>query len=523
MSEITFLFFGVLILAFSVSYSQDGVLDTTFDEDGKLYLHFNGYSESKMGTVLVQPDDKIVAAGVLHNHGIDQQIFIVRYKGDGTPDGSFGANGKVETNFTGTPFLRTMILQPDNKIIVAGYISFNTPNYDTQSFLARYNADGTPDADFGEDGLVLNDDFRTSTACLQADGKIVVARYQLTNAFNNSGLIRYKTDGKVDTGFGSNGVVSTEPVVSGLLVTGVKSDSNGRLTIIGQFGTDDAKDVAIARFGSNGVLDTSFGNYGFRLFDEDITDDCSLLKILSNGRILFYVTSYHYENSLPIVHRKLIMLLSNGEYDADFGVNGRLDQEETIDALELQSDGKILAGVQYDSGISHNPVYVGITRYYTDGSLDTAFGVNGTAATSAGDGTVAYTNSIALQSDGKIIAGATFTSAGGASYPATLLLRYNSRLLGQSEFGLAKKEFVVYPNPVKEKVNIDFELGQSEVLSIDLYSNDGRKVANIMKDKDFQAGFNSQQLDFPETVAAGIYFLKVSGENETKNFRIVKK
>ena len=60
MSKITFHFFWILILAFSVSYSRDGVLHVSFDEEGKLYLHFIGHSESKFGGLLVQTDDKII-------------------------------------------------------------------------------------------------------------------------------------------------------------------------------------------------------------------------------------------------------------------------------------------------------------------------------------------------------------------------------------------------------------------------------------------------------------------------------
>ncbi|WP_414655580.1 T9SS type A sorting domain-containing protein [Flavobacterium sp.] len=48
-------------------------------------------------------------------------------------------------------------------------------------------------------------------------------------------------------------------------------------------------------------------------------------------------------------------------------------------------------------------------------------------------------------------------------------------------------------------------------------------MTTLLKGQNFQSGFNSQQLNFPGTLAAGIYFLTVSGENETKNFRMVKK
>ena len=107
-------------------------------------------------------------------------------------------------------------------------------------------------------------------------------------------------------------------------------------------------------------------------------------------------------------------------------------------------------------------------------------------------------------------------------HPHTVVFRYNpGGRLSASEFD-ENNAFLVYPNPFRENVTIDFKLDEPKILSMDLYSNDGRKVANLMKDKDFQAGFNSQQLDFPEALSDGVYFLKVFNGNDAVTIKIVK-
>lgn len=521
MNKITFLFVTALIFVFQVSYSQDGVLDATFGENGKLYLDFGTY-ESEMAVVLVQPDDMILAAGVRHNHGVNQQFFIIRYKGSGLLDENFGIGGKIESNFTDTPFLGTMLLQPDGKIIVSGYVSSNSPDYHTKSFIMRYSHTGSLDTGFGDNGILINNDFRIGAICLQSDGKIVVSTYGFDVLHSNNGLMRYNSNGTIDTTFGSNGFVSTENIATGLQISGVKQDSKGKLTAIGQFGDDYNKDVVIGRFGVNGVLDTSFGNNGFLLFNEDAIDKCSSLKIFSNDRILFYLSSYHFEGYEVVEHNKLIKLLYNGDYDADFGSHGRLDLEQPIFPFELQADGKILVGGAYDSGIYDNPKVVGTTRYLANGSLDATFGINGVVMTSAGNNTRGGANAIAFQSDGRIVVGATFAEAYLSAHPHTLLLRYNSQFLGQPEFNMVKNDFVVYPNPFEENIVVDFNFNQSKVLNVDLYDSGGRFILNLLKDRNFQSGLISQRLNLPQTLSRGIYFLHISSGTNTTTIKLIK-
>lgn len=81
MNEITFLFIGLLILAFSVFCSQDGILDAIFDEDGKLYLHFNGLKRSEMAGVLVIPHREITNMDFTLSHAKAVSIDLCRNEG----------------------------------------------------------------------------------------------------------------------------------------------------------------------------------------------------------------------------------------------------------------------------------------------------------------------------------------------------------------------------------------------------------------------------------------------------------
>src|SRR4051812_22303054 len=155
-------------------YNADGSLDTTFDGDGRVTTDFDSSYDHGYG-IAVQPDGRIVVAGYSQFSIGDNRFTLARYNADGSLDTSFGSGGKVGT-YTGIIGERgTIALQPDGRIVVAGY-GFDGA---TEDFVvSRYNADGTFDTSFGGDGTVLTD-FGTGDeghgVVLQADGKILVA------------------------------------------------------------------------------------------------------------------------------------------------------------------------------------------------------------------------------------------------------------------------------------------------------------------------------------------------------------
>src|SRR5690606_34298653 len=156
---------------------------------------------------------KIIVAGTSDN-GTNDDFALARYHPDGMLDISFGIGGLVTTDF-GMNFReegRSVVLQPDGKIILAGYANTNiNTNFDFA--LARYHPDGTLDNSFGTNGIQTNPVYTENdfgwAAALQTDGKIIVVGSSFRNFNREISLARYNPDGSRDTGFGMDGTVIT--------------------------------------------------------------------------------------------------------------------------------------------------------------------------------------------------------------------------------------------------------------------------------------------------------------------------
>ena len=107
----------------------------------------------------VQPDGKIVAAGTTSD--AEHEYFaLARFNTDGSVDGSFGSDGQVATEFFGLANPACALdLQPDGKIVAAGYAYSATSGTIYDSAIARYNTDGSLDTSFGVEGKVTTDFF----------------------------------------------------------------------------------------------------------------------------------------------------------------------------------------------------------------------------------------------------------------------------------------------------------------------------------------------------------------------------
>lgn len=230
-----------------VRYNADGTLDTTFSGDG-IATATVGTGEDWAFDVEVQPDGKIVLCGAAElSGGFD--VALVRFLANGTIDNGFGSFGRVGTDLGGAvDAASAMVLQPDGKIVVAGYTT--SGGYDFA--VVRYNANGTLDTSFDGDGKVvtpigLADDVATCIA-RQADGKLLAAGYSLIGADVEGSLARYEPNGALDAGYGFGGkaVVSFDPAqdIPGALLL----DSQGRAIVAATSGTR----FAVARVEGDG-------------------------------------------------------------------------------------------------------------------------------------------------------------------------------------------------------------------------------------------------------------------------------
>jgi uncharacterized delta-60 repeat protein len=185
-------------------YNTDGRLDTSFNGTGKVTTLFNGGAAANAYAVALQADGKIIVAGSSLN-----DFALARYNTNGTLDTSFNSTGTVTTPIgNGDDAANAVAIQPDGKIVAAGYAKF--ANYDFA--LVRYNTDGTLDPAFNGTGKVTTafgngDDFAKAVA-IQRDDRIIVAGYaQFGN--NDFALARYNADGTPDASFNTTGKVTT--------------------------------------------------------------------------------------------------------------------------------------------------------------------------------------------------------------------------------------------------------------------------------------------------------------------------
>ena len=339
-------------------------LDTSFSSDGKVTTDFGSTDEAY--AVALQTDGKIVAAG---KRGGD--FAVARYNADGSLDTSFSSDGKVTTDF-GTTFeaARGVAVQSDGKIVAAGYTGSGSA---TDFAVARYNADGSLDTSFSSDGKVTTaigsaSDIAWAMA-LQSDGKILVAGSSNNGTNNDFALVRYNANGTLDTSFSGDGKVTTAIGSGASSAAGMALQSDGKIVLAGYVGFRD--DFALARYNTDGSLDTSFSSDGKVITDGGGTlDAANAVTVQSDGKI---VAAGHI-NSLTTLG--MIRYTSAGALDTSFGTGGKLTASGTLAANAVamhRGDGIVVAS-------SSNNDFA-LLRYYLDGTLDTTFGSNGKVTT----------------------------------------------------------------------------------------------------------------------------------------------
>ncbi len=283
-------------------FDSDGSPDTGFGTNGGAAVPISsGYDETT--SMAVAPDGKIVLAGFTEPAAGATNIALARYNADGTPDTSFDTDGMLITTLpSGNSSANDVIVQPDGKIVVAG-VGVGTAFRDMT--LIRYNANGSLDTGFDADGVVQTDFAGSTDAAnaltLQEDGKIVAAGVANTapgNGDEDFALARYNPDGSLDAGFDGDGKVktdvgSTAEFSSYDAASDLAIQPDGKIVAAGKAQTrtpgtfDRLDDFALGRYDANGALDTSFSGDGKLMTDFGSAGDmANALVLQSDGKIL---------------------------------------------------------------------------------------------------------------------------------------------------------------------------------------------------------------------------------------------
>lgn len=335
-----------------VRYNVDGTADTSFGTNGILYADVGGKNDI-VPTVLLQADGKIILVGHSKNSADRSIISIFRFNSDGTTDTSFGTNGVTLSAITtsgtrgDTPF--DAILQPDGKIVVAG--AWNGAPF----CIARWNNNGSIDSNFGTDGNLCAITSPAGTGqmtslALQTDGKIV-ASAKFTTSFTapfDFMIFRFNQNGTLDTSFDGDGYARTDfdSVFDDAMSIHVLPD--GKILATGRAGINGSSqyNFGLARYNSNGSLDSSFGTNGKAVAFADNTagsEDYSSV-LLENGKII--IARYKRQASPGIsTDGQIARFNADGSIDSSFGNGGQITNSSLKEIWDIarQPDGKIIA------------------------------------------------------------------------------------------------------------------------------------------------------------------------------------
>src|SRR3990167_10464207 len=293
--------FYILFLTVLSIFSASGELDTTFGTGGIVttIIGSGSFKSDVAYSVAIQSDGKIVVTGSSYNGGND--FALVRYNTNGSLD------TKVTTsNDFSADVAYSVAIQSDGKIVVAGSSDNNGSNNDFA--LVRYNTNGSLDTTFNSTGIVTtaigsNTDVANSVA-IQSDGKIVVAGYSYNGSNNDFALVRYNTDGSLDTTFNSTGIVTTAIGSSTDAANSVAIQSDGKIVVAGYSNNGSDYDFALVRYNTDGSLDTTFNSTGIvTTAIVSSSDYANSVAIQSDGKIVVAGYSWNGTSNVFAVAR----------------------------------------------------------------------------------------------------------------------------------------------------------------------------------------------------------------------------
>ena len=426
--------FSILfILTFSKeTLPQAGQLDTTFGQGGIVTTKFNfrGINSASFSTA-VQSDGKIVTAGASSDQN-GNLLTLVRYNLNGTLDNTFGTNGII-VGYTQNGIAKSVAIQSDGKIVAAGCY-YNGSDNDFS--LVRYESNGAVDNSFGKNGIV-NTKIGTAGDCanalvIQDDGELIVGGFSYNGSDNDFTLARYNTNGDLDTTFGTDGIVITKIGTLDDYITSLAIQSNGEIVAAGYTYNGNDYDFALARYFPNGALDNSFGNKnGIVITQIGMSSEAAFSVAIQSDR---KIVAAGYSNNGNDSDFALVRYNPSGSLDNTFGVNGIVTTQIGASdggaySLKIQSDGKIITAGYYYDGL-HNDF--ALVRYGSNGTLDNSFGSNGIQTTQVRISD-SYANSMLIQSNGEYVVSGYSNDGSELNFA---LARYNTNGDLDDSFGI---------------------------------------------------------------------------------------
>lgn len=524
MKNVTYLLFfawSMITLATSAQTTA-GILDLTFNSTGKVVYNKDRYDLYQ--DIKIQPDGKIVAVGSSMSPTFSSVIEVSRYLEDGSPDPSFGTDGHFNYSADVETMAYKCCLRDDGKILIAGH----TTNYSSWNMLViQLDEYGVPDPSFGDMGVAAFSpgpgENILSAILLQEDGKILISGYSQNQDYRNAPfLARLTSEGLPDMEFGVDGMFSLPVIESDNEFSALGIQSDGRILAAGHISNGmNWYSLLIARFQTNGSLDTTYGTQGIvNLSINDVDDEFFDLQVTAQDETIlcgFTVTSADY-----YYHALVMKFDTSGQVIPSFGDNGKVILGSVpysfADALMLQTDGKVVfSGSSGELAPGNNDW--ALWRLNTDGSIDDSFGDNGVTITDF-HGQADEALGIALYSDKILLGGKARDSEG---YMDFALARYTNDI----SYNVSVKDLQpvaklsVYPNPVQREREIKLSTSKPFQSSIVEIVNPLGQVVFRMHVNQVEGTKTGVALTIPSSLSTGLYFVRLTTNSATLSSSLV--
>ena len=341
---------------------------------------FDPNANNRVDLIAVQPDGKVISAGIFSAVGGTNQAGLARLNPDGSVDTSF----RPPQIFGGFAPVRAVAHQEDGRIIIAGY--FRTPAPFSRTNIARLMPDGGVDTNF-----VADTDNTTTSLLLTSDGKILVGGFfRNVNGESRQGIVRLESDGRIDTNF---------TVTANQGIQAMVRQPDGKIVLSGQFTRfGDQLRNNLARLNADGTVDLAF-DAGAALKPSP-NDGVHSLALQANGGIL---AAGFFFNTNELGRRNLLRFFPDGTLDSLFPAI-----TNWVRTVLVEPDGHIVVAGVFQNFAGEPRTH--LARLRPDGAVAASLAP---VITGGGGPQTVSLSSIALQSDGKIIVGGWFTNLSG--------------------------------------------------------------------------------------------------------------
>ena len=362
-------------------------------------------------------------------------IFILTQSANAAPgdlDSAFGTGGFVTTDVRGAADSgMSVAVQSDGRIVVAG---FSASASTAQVAVVRYNADGSVDPSFNGTGRAVGG-FSGVLGSVFANSVAIQSDGKIVVAGTSNGsgfaVARFNSTGTLDASFTTGIGFGASPGSSAAI------QSDGKIVVVGSAPNPVFNDFGVVRFTSAGSLDTTFNFIGKVTTDFSGKDDFGrAIAIQGDGKIVVAGNSIPSSNNNSFA---AVRYNGNGTLDTTFNGTGKVTTDfggsisSIANSMAIQSDGKIVvAGTSQDGGVAGSHKIFAVVRYNANGSLDTTFNGTGKLTTDFATGNDNNATSVAIQSDGKIVVVGYYNTG-------TALARYNINGTLDAGFGVGGK------------------------------------------------------------------------------------